>query len=238
MKKIFLILLSAIMALTIFASCKATDTTKASESDPYAANPNRWNMLLGEYRDDPDVNQLIFIRGEEGSKGTMFLYVKDKSDNTWNREIESRCYVGKNGMGDASYCANITPEGVYGVSTAFGIKENPGTSMPYYDFNNENLYCCGCQDSQYYNQLIDVSEVDHENCEGEHVVDYSPQYNYGMFLDYNKENDPKEDFAIFFHAEGINEFTGGCIAVPENIMKEILQKCDANVKVCIYKRVE
>ena len=236
MKKIISMMVALLMVMSLVAC--SSEAPAQESSDPLSADVYRWNKIFKEYRNDPDVNQLVFIAGTEGSKAEMFLYLKDKNDNTWNRELESRCYVGRNGLGDASYCANITPEGVYGVSTAFGIKKNPGTSMPYVDFNNDNLYCCGCQDSEYYNQLIDISEVKHENCEGEHVVEYSPEYNYGMFIDYNSENNPEEDFAIFFHCEGMKEFTGGCIAVPEKAMKKLLQKCDSGVKVCIYRRGE
>ena len=233
--KLFTILMVAVMTVGL-AACGTTET--AETGDPLSNDPYRWNKIFKEYRDDADVNQLVFVAGTEGSEAEMFLYVKDPSDNTWNRELETRCYVGKNGIGDASYCANITPEGVYGVSTAFGIKKNPGTSMEYVDFNDPDLYCCGCQDSEYYNQLIDAKKTNHKDCEGEHVIDFSPEYNYGMFIDYNSENDPEEDYAIFFHCEGMKEFTGGCIAVPEYAMKQILQKCDSNVKVCIYRRGE
>ena len=236
-RRYLVVFMVLVMALGM-AACSAGEAEEAAGADPLSEDPYRWNKLFKEYRNDAEVNQLVFVAGKAGSEAEMFLYVKDPEDNTWNRELETRCYVGKNGIGDASYCANITPEGVYGASTAFGIKKNPGTTMPYCDFNNDNLYCCGCQDSEFYNQLIDVTKVKHENCEGEHVIDYSPEYNYGMFLDYNSENDPEEDFAIFFHCEGMKEFTGGCIAVPEYAMKEILKKCDSGVKVCIYRRGE
>ncbi|SHK70584.1 L,D-transpeptidase family protein [Hespellia stercorisuis] len=120
--------------------------------------------------------------------------------------------------------------GDFGVSTAFGIKENPGTVMPYVDVT-ENTYCCS--DEHYYNQIIDISEHPHDCSNGEKMITYSPQYNYGMFLDYNKECVVGNGSAIFFHCFGAKPYTQGCVAVSEQDMITILKAVEPGVRVVI-----
>ena len=104
--------------------------------------------------------------------------------------------------------------------------------MPYIQVN-ENLYWCG--DDAYYNQLIDITEKPH-SCEGEHLIDCAPQYHYAMFIDYNQEGIPGKGSAIFLHCTGKNPYTAGCVAVPEEVMKTIVQKADEGIKICIYQK--
>lgn len=58
----------------------------------------------------------------------VIMYTKD-TDNAhgWTRVVSSGAYVGKDGVGEASEYVSVTPEGDFGITTAFGIKENPGT---------------------------------------------------------------------------------------------------------------
>ena len=134
-------------------------------------------------------------------------------------------FFGKTQEGD-----HKTPIGDFGITTAFGIKENPGTALPYIDVD-ENTYCCG--DENFYNQMIDISEHPHDCADGEHIIDYSPEYNYGIFIDYNKDGTPGLGSAIFFHCAGANTYTGGCIAVSEENMLTILKALDINARIII-----
>lgn len=121
-----------------------------------------------------------------------------------------------------------TPIGDFGMITAFGIKPNPGTQLPYIDID-ENIYGC---DDEWYNQIIDIREHPHQ-CTGEHMIDYSPHYNYGFFFDFNREQVRGLGCSIFFHCMGPNPYTGSCIAVSEENMVTILQNIDMSARIII-----
>ena len=67
-------------------------------------------------------------------------------------------------MGDGK-----TPIGTLRPLSAFGIKPNPGTTMPYIDVK-PTTYACD-EDCEYYNKIIDTAETKHE-CKGEEMYSY------------------------------------------------------------------
>lgn len=191
---------------------------------------NRWNQLFNEYRDDDGTNQLLMVKYKGGSSAKVQLY--QKTDGKWYRALSCRGYVGRNGIGKAREGDGKTPTGVFCLTQAFGIKADPGAQVSYVKVDR-NLYWCG--DEPYYNQLIDIREHPH-SCRGEHLIDYVPQYNYGMFLDYNSEHTYGKGSAIFLHCMGPNSYTAGCIAVSEENMIRILRTVEDGAKICIFPK--
>ena len=189
-----------------------------------------WQKLLSDYASDPAVSQLIFVQCTDGSNADLLMF--QKTESHWEPLLSSPAFIGKNGLGKTKEGDYKTPIGVYGLPIVFGIKEDPGARMPYIQVN-ENLYWCG--DDAYYNQLIDITEKPH-SCEGEHLIDCAPQCHYAMFIDYNQEGIPGKGSAIFLHCTGKNPYTAGCVAVPEEVMKTIVQKADEGIKICIYQK--
>ncbi len=189
---------------------------------------DRWDRLLDEYQDDAKTNQLVFVKYTGGSDATVQMYVK--SGKKWKRIVNCSAYVGKNGIDKARQGDMRTPTGTFSLTQAYGIKDDPGAKLPYVKVD-ENLYWCA--DENYYNQLIDIREKPH-SCSGEHLIDYAPNYYYGMFLDYNKENEYKKGAAIFLHCTGPKVYTAGCIAVSQANMIKIIQNAGDGAKICIY----
>lgn len=185
--------------------------------------------LLTKYASDNATRQLIFVKHTGGSSAHLTMY--EKTTEGWTEILSCPAFIGENGMGKAREGDSKTPEGIFGLPIAFGIKDDPGAKIPYAKVN-ENLYWCG--DEQYYNQLIDITEKPH-NCQGEHLIDYAPQYNYGMFIDYNKEGIYGEGSAIFLHCTGSKNHTAGCVAVSEPDMITILQHAEEGSKICICR---
>lgn len=125
-----------------------------------------------------------------------------------------------------------TPTGDYGFLMAFGAKENPGSLIPYTKLT-DTMYLCG--DKEYYNQFIDCSKMNHScSNNSEHLIRYIPQYNYGVFIDYNKEGVYGKGSAIFLHCFGSYPYTMGCVSVAEENMVKILRTIDSNSRICIY----
>lgn len=189
----------------------------------------RWDKLLNKYAGNDDVRQLVFVKYTGGSKAKVEMY--KKTENKWKLFLECQGYVGKKGIGKTKEGDKKTPTGVFNLTYAFGIKDNPGTSMPY---TNVNKYLYWCSDKKYYNQLIDIREKPHK-CNGEHLLDYVPQYNYGIVLDYNSKCTYKKGSAIFLHCKGKASYTAGCIAVSQKNMVKIMKNIEPGAKICIYK---
>ncbi|XME04011.1 hypothetical protein QYZ88_007495 [Lachnospiraceae bacterium C1.1] len=87
---------------------------------------------------------------------------------------------------------------------------------------DENTYWSGDQrDGMHYNEMVDIKDypdLDKEN--SEHIVDYDYPYQYCLNISFNEDGTPGKGSAIFLHCFGPEKpYTGGCVAVPENIMK-------------------
>lgn len=164
--------------------------------------------------------QLLEIYNVHGSEATARLTVDGKVIFTTDVYV-GKAGVGKTGEGDAK-----TPLGTLHVLSAFGIKENPGTQMPYINITPSTFACD--EDCEYYNQIIDTAVV-HHPCKGEDMYKTAPQYNYGIATDFNKECVYPLGSNIFIHVKGQKTYTGGCIAFDEDKMVEILVNCDKSL---------
>ena len=187
-----------------------------------------WERLLERYRTDPNVKQLVFVQYLGGSKAVLKLYVK--TDGAWKEDMSCDANVGRNGIDKQREGDKRTPTGVFNLTSGYGIADDPGSKLPYVKVNSY-LYWCG--DPQWYNQLIDIREHPH-TCSGEHLIEYTTAYQYGMFLDYNPDNVYKKGAAIFLHVKSPNPYTSGCIAVDQDRMIYLLRNVEKGAKICIY----
>lgn len=188
-----------------------------------------WNSKIEEYSNKDDVHSLIFVKYKEKSDAKIILYKKDQNKQ-FKELLNINGFVGKNGLGKEKEGDSKTPIGDFGIINAFGIKPNPGTSLEYLNIN-EYHYCCD-ENCKFYNKIIDSKQENHD-CKGEHIIKYVPQYNYAIFIDYNKECVFPKGSAIFMHCVGRKPYTAGCVSVSENNMINILKEIDANTRVCI-----
>lgn len=212
---------------------KATITAKIGQSTLKCAvtvKADRWSRLLTKYQKQESVRQLVFVKYTGGSRAQVLLY--QKKNGSWKRLLSCTGYVGYNGIGKKKEGDGKTPTGTFNLTASFGIKSNPGAKTDYVKVNS-SLYWCG--DSRYYNQLVDIRKHPH-SCSGEHLIDYVPHYNYGMFTDYNKNNVYGKGSAIFLHCTGSNPYTAGCIAVSQKNMLKIIRAAQPEAKICIYKK--
>ena len=209
-----------------YQSGKSTQTTQVSQS----GQQDRWTRLLEMYQTDGGVNQLLFVQYTGGSRADVLLYVKESG--TWKCILTCDGEVGKNGIDKVKEGDKRTPTGTFRLTSGFGIQANPGTSMPYVRVN-QYLYWCG--DRYMYNRLVDIRKHPHK-CAGEHLIDYTQCYAYGMFLDYNSANTPGKGSAIFLHCKGNSGYTAGCVAVSRQNMIEILRQVTDGARICIYHK--
>ena len=191
---------------------------------------DKWTELLDQYRYDPETNQLVFVKYIGGSSAQVMMY--QKKGRLWKRIVNCSGYVGRNGIDKVQEGDKKTPTGTFTLTHSFGIKSDPGAKLPYVQVNS-NLYWCG--DESFYNQLVDITQHPH-SCAGEHLIDYAKYYDYGMFLDYNKECIYKKGSAIFLHCTGYSTYTAGCVAVDQANMIKIIQNAEKGAKICIYDK--
>ena len=194
---------------------------------------NKGDSFLNKYKKDNKVNQIILVEQSDSviSMGVLYLLIKNK-ENEWQESLRCKALLGKNGIDKVREGDKRTPTGDYGFLMAFGAQNNPDSIIPYTKLT-DTMYLCG--DKEYYNQFIDISKLNHKcNNNSEHLIKYIPQYNYALFLDYNKEHTYGKGSAIFLHCFGNYPFTLGCISISEDNMVKVLRTVDANARICIY----
>lgn len=239
MKKRNIFLMTIAMALTLVSSTfTSAETQEPVEKDAFAEsgisaeNAQYWRETLQKYRDDSNVNQIMLVRYTGGCSAKVYFYEKMVDENNaWSLVFEEDdAYVGKNGIDKVGEGDAKTPTADLGVLTAFGIRSNPGTALEYIDVK-PTTYACD-EECEYYNTIIDTEETGHE-CAGEEMFKYTPEYNYGFATDFNEECVQGGGSAIFVHCKGAKAFTGGCIALDEEDMVEVLKHADAGMRVVI-----
>ena len=215
------LILAAVMALAC-AAALAEDGLYAG-NQPETDSPE-WVVNLPAAQ---DAEQLLIVAGMGMDKtaATISMHQKD-ADGNWKQILATPGFVGKNGLcADADHkegCAQ-TPVGIYHFNKAFGIAPDPGCAIPYIQVD-ENTYWSGDPDRQY-NQMVDIRDVPELVMDdSEHIVDYDYQYQYCLNISFNEDGTPGRGSAIFLHCFGPwKPWTGGCVSVPENIMKKIMQ---------------
>lgn len=185
------------------------------------------SMLIGscsKNENKTETGQLLEVYDVHGSEATARLTVNGKVLFT------TSVYIGKNGLGKEGEGDAKTPTGTLRVLSAFGVKPNPGTKIPYINVTS-STYACD-DNCEYYNQIIDTAAVHHQ-CGGEDMFHTVPEYDYGIATDFNKECIWPKGSAIFIHCKGHKTWTGGCIALDEERMVELLKNCDKSLVITI-----
>ncbi len=186
---------------------------------------------------DANTKQLFVVAGMGMDKTTAFISMHERDKNgNWKQILSTPGYVGKNGLctdADHKEGCNQTPIGTYRFNKAFGIANDPGCSMEYTKVTDD-IYWSG--DPAYkYNQMVNIKDYPNLNMDdSEHIIEYEYQYQYCLNISFNEEGTPGRGSAIFLHSFGPQKpYTGGCVAVPEYIMKMIMQKVNKDCVVVI-----
>lgn len=221
MKK-WISLLGALMLLVCCGAAAAEDGLRATQQE--TEDSPEWVAGIPAAQ---DATQLFVVAGigMDQTTATVSMHEKDES-GVWKQILSTPGFVGKNGLcADADHkegCGQ-TPIGVYHFNKAFGIAANPGCAIPYLQTNDE-IYWSGDPD-YHYNEMVNIRDYPELAMDdSEHIVDYDFQYQYCLNISFNKEGTPGRGSAIFLHCFGPTKpWTGGCVAIPENKMKLVMQ---------------
>lgn len=144
--------------------------------------------------------------------------------------------IGTNGLTNNKQEGDLcTPIGTYNLGFSFGTIKNPKFKYPYYEIN-ENMYWVSDSSSQYYNELVEISDTKKENKypyinqvneitwnDAEHLIDYPIEYELAIVIEYNmKPSIPKKGSAIFFHIQN-KPTTSGCVSTTKENLLYILE---------------
>ena len=233
MKKRIVAFVTAVLVLML-AFPAATAESGLHADIRHEADSPAW---VSELPAAQEASQLLIVAGIGMDQTTAYISMHQKeTGGTWKELLSTPGFVGKNGLcADADHregCAQ-TPIGVYHFNKAFGIAPDPGCAIPYIRAD-ENTYWSGDPDRQY-NRMVDIRDVPELAMEdSEHILDYEYQYQYCLNISFNEEGTPGRGSAIFLHCFGPQKpWTGGCVAVPENIMKLIMRSVQEDCVVII-----
>ncbi len=184
-----------------------------------------------------DAEQLFIVAGMGMDQTTAYITMHERDENgVWKQILSTPGYVGRNGLcldTDHAEGCGQTPVGAYSFNKAFGIAPDPGCALPYIQAD-DNTYWSGDPERQY-NQMVDLRDVpDLAMEDSEHIIDYEYQYQYCLNISFNDQGTPGRGSAIFLHCLGpAKPYTGGCVAVPENMMRMIMQRVSPECTVII-----
>ncbi|MFL1904337.1 L,D-transpeptidase [Streptomyces tauricus] len=174
-------------------------------------------------------SQLITARAARTSSTTGTVTWWNRRGGHWVRAGSAPARFGAKGLvegGSRKQGTNTTPTGLYDLPYAFGIAPAPeGTRTPYRRVRDTSWWC---QDnaSRSYNRWTDPRPADCRAAESEHLISYKAQYAYALVVGFNYARPVRGRGAgIFLHVNGAGA-TAGCVSVPEDAMRRILNWAD------------
>ena len=235
MKKMMIVLMALLMlGMSMAAAEEAGNTLHAAvqrETDSPA-----WVAALPQAR---DAEQLFIVAalGMDKTTATISMHRKDEN-GVWKQILSTPGYVGKNGLcldEDHAEGCGQTPVGVYHFNKAFGIADDPGCALPYTKITEDTWWSGDEREGMHYNEMVDIKDYpDLDRTNSEHIAEYEYEYQYCLNISFNEEGTPGRGSAIFLHCFGLKKpYTGGCVAIPEYIMKQVMQNVKENCVVVI-----
>ncbi len=231
MKKLFALLFALALALTV---CACASKTADGYRGIDVASPN-W---VGELDAAEGAKQMLIVAAFSDEANDAWISLHEKqSDGSWHMIMTSPGFIGKNGLGKTREGDAKTPVGVFHFNRAFGIADDPGCAIPYVKVDNDTYWSGDPREGYRYNELVSLKELpglDLESGDSEHIIDYPYHYQYCLNISYNEEGTPGLGSAIFLHCLApAKPFTGGCVSIPEDRMRFVMQKVNAGTAVVI-----
>ena len=101
------------------------------------------------------------------------LSIYEAKDGKYEKIFSCPALVGKNGPGKQSEGDVKTPLGTWTIGEAYGIKDDPGSLVPFIKITDDMYWCATGSNGLNYNHLLYKSEhPDWDYSEDEHLMDY------------------------------------------------------------------
>ncbi|MDR1423673.1 MAG: L,D-transpeptidase family protein [Azoarcus sp.] len=163
---------------------------------------------------------LVVSPGAPASRATVRAYARE--NGAWTLRFVTSAWLGRSGFrADKREGDGGTPRGVFGFTRAFGVANDPGSTLPYTKVSAADVWVDDPA-SKYYNQWARTDFPDADWKTAEHLINYGVAYKYALVLDYNSAPVVSgKGSAIFLHVAS-GRPTAGCVAVPEAAMRFLL----------------
>jgi len=242
-KKSIAVLLAAVLFTLLLCSGCGTQQA-AAESKASASGTDGLHFTNQPVRESPewvtkldaakDADQLIVVAGVGDTTAYITMHEKDKNGK-WQQIISTPGFIGSDGLGEANIHDGYTPVGTFTVGPAFGIGDDPGCPMGYTKVDDTYYWSGDTREGMGFNTLVSTKDLpDLDTKESEHIIEVEYPYYYCLDMGYNTEGVVEKGFAFLMHCFGTAEpYTEGCVAVPEDIMKFILQHIEKGCKITI-----
>lgn len=201
-------------ALTLAMTGPGTLTARAAVSQAGPGMP-RESFRAEKFALPQEARVLVVVEGTGESNCKVYAY--EKTDQGWEKRLETPGILGKNGMSNNRVMGDeTTPIGVFRMNTPFGQGDAlEGFPADYIKVKESHVW------SDDRNILVDdAAEA------GEHVGTpaYEGYYDYVLDAGFNPKAVAKKGSALFLHCwvpEAVS--TGGCVAIPKEQMAEVMR---------------
>ncbi len=204
------------------------------------SNPKELTKFINDYGYDYDslgFDRLIVVDTGEKSSAKIYCYQKSSKNYWWNiagdgKAVTDKGYIGEKGADfDITPGSKKSPLGFYALEEAFYIGEKPDSTYPMFEITDDTYWVDDTK-SEFYNSKVEGTK-DKDWSSAKHMIDEKDAYKYGIVIDFNtNQPDSKLANSIFMHCG--NSATDGSIAVPENIMKAIIEWLDSDSNAYIF----
>lgn len=198
-----------------------------------------------------DAEQLVVVTGQSipSTYSTLRTYQLG-ADGTWTERFAAmparNGYAGWAWYNVRKQDTGTTPAGTFPITTAFGLKANPGTKIFYRPADSNDYWVGDNKDAKTYNifQPSMSPKRTWRTSEAERIAAYPVQYEYAAVIDFNrpannslsynatygeyvtsKPVDVRRGSAIFLHINGKGS-TAGCVSISRTNMIAVLKWLD------------
>ncbi len=204
-----------------------------SQADEQIPSP-AW---VGRLPEAKGAAQLFVVAGVGKTTATVTMHERG-SDGAWRQILSTPGFIGINGLGKTKEGDGKTPVGAFRFNAAFGLAEDPGCAIPYVQADGYTWWSGDTRKGMRYNQMVDLREFPSlSQKDSERIADYPVHYRYCLNISYNEQCVPGKGSAIFLHCFGpVNPYTGGCVAIPEDKLVQVMRNVRPGCVVVIGER--
>lgn len=179
-------------------------------------------------------------------KGAAQLFERKNIKSNWETIGESfPIVVGKNGMAWSDGLNELpsdtgrllmktegdgkSPAGIFSLTSAFGTGEKSDEIKLPYTKLEKFTECVDDPRSTHYNKIVDRMRVGNFDWNSsEKMLEITPQYDLGVFVEHNFEKQSGAGSCIFLHIwKDAETGTAGCTAMARKNMETVLARLDA-----------
>lgn len=194
-----------------------------------------------------DARQVVVVTAPSWSSTYATLRAYERDANGWRQVMGATpARLGWGGLAPAAkrrQGTGKTPAGTFAIPSAFGRLRDPGTALPYRQFDRDDAWTYDPRHPATYN-VLQTAPVSWRSYGGyvEHLWRYGSQYRYVAVLDYNLPRGPirvgadgirraqapantRAGGGIFLHVSNGTK-TAGCIAIDQDRMRAVLAWLD------------